>query len=195
MRVKLLIGLSAGLALSLAAVQAGMGAPAVAQTAVSLPATAKVASDYVDSKKVPGLVIGVGMGDAPAQFVSAGRIAAEPDAPAADENSLWRVYSMTKPITGIAAMILVEEGKLKLDQPISDFIPAFKNMRVLVDPEKSLESRPATRPITVRNLLTHTAGLGYTIITKGPLLDEYNRLGITPESLSRLRKAIALGVG
>ena len=144
MRVKLLIGLSAGLALSLAAVQAGMGAPAVAQTAVSLPATAKVASDYVDSKKVPGLVIGVGMGDAPAQFTSAGRIAAEPDAPAADENSLWRVYSMTKPITGIAAMILVEQGKLELDAPISKYIPAFKNMKVLVDPAKGLESRPAT---------------------------------------------------
>ncbi len=51
---------------------------------------------------------------------------------------------MTKPITGIAAMILVEEGKLKLDQPISDFIPAFKDMKVLVDPAKDLTTRPAT---------------------------------------------------
>jgi CubicO group peptidase (beta-lactamase class C family) len=180
MRVKFLVGLGAGFALALAAAQAGAGAPAAAQTAVQLPAVAKVAQDYVDSKKVPGVVIGLGTGDAPAQFVSAGRIAADPNAAMADENSLWRIYSMTKPITGIAAMILVEDGKLSLDQPVSDFIPAFKNMKVLVDPEKSLESRPATRPITIRNLLTHTAGLGYTIITKGPLLDEYNRLGITP---------------
>ncbi len=59
-------------------------------------------------------------------------------------------------------------------------------MKVLVDPAKDLTSRPAARPITVRNLLTHTAGLGYTIITKGPLLDEYNRLGINPAQVNAL---------
>jgi CubicO group peptidase (beta-lactamase class C family) len=53
-------------------------------------------------------------------------------------------------------------------------------MRVLTDPANSLASRPAARPITVRHLLTHTAGLGYSIVTKGPLLKEYERLGILP---------------
>ncbi|MFZ8239020.1 serine hydrolase domain-containing protein, partial [Staphylococcus aureus] len=91
--------------------------------------------------------------------------------------SLWRVYSMTKPITAMAAMILIEEGKMRLDQPVSDFIPAFKTMRVQVSPD-SLDTRAATRPITIRNLLTHTAGLGYTIITKGPLLKAYEDAGI-----------------
>ncbi|PMU82894.1 serine hydrolase, partial [Pseudomonas sp. GP01-A4] len=80
----------------------------------------------------------------------------EPGAPLADKDSLWRVYSMTKPITAMAAMILIEEGKMRLDQPVSDFIPAFKTMRVQVSPD-SLDTRPATRPITIRNLLTHTA--------------------------------------
>jgi CubicO group peptidase (beta-lactamase class C family) len=131
-------------------------------------------------------VILSGVGNAPPRVASEGRIAFEPTAPAADIDSLWRVYSMTKPITGIAAMILVEQGKLKLDQPISDFIPAFKDMKVLVDPAKDLTSRPATRQITVRHLLTHTAGLGYNIITKGPLLDEYNRLGINPAAVNAL---------
>ena len=88
-----------------------------------------------------------------------GHIANEPRRGAADPDSLWRVYSMTKPITGIAAMILIEEGKIKLDQPISDFIPAFKNMKVLSSREGPA-SHPATHPITVRHLLTHTAGLG-----------------------------------
>ncbi len=132
---------------------------------------------------MPGIVGAFGVGERPTIFVSAGRIADEPTAMAAGPDSLWRVYSMTKPITAMAAMILVEEGKIKLDQPVSDFIPAFGKMRVQISPE-SLESRPAARPITIRNLLTHTAGLGYTIITKGPLLAEYNRLGLNPGALS-----------
>ncbi|MEP9358678.1 serine hydrolase domain-containing protein [Sphingomonas sp. KR3-1] len=167
-----------------------LAAPALAQTAPQPPATPNVSAEtavakrYVAEGKVPGIVILTGRPDGTVTIVSEGRIADEATAHAADADSLWRVYSMTKPLTGIAAMILVEEGKLKLDQPISDFIPAFKNMKVLVDPSKDLTSRPATRPITVRNLLTHTAGLGYNIITKGPLLAEYNRLGINPAQVN-----------
>ncbi|UZK65128.1 serine hydrolase domain-containing protein [Sphingomonas sp. M1-B02] len=141
-------------------------------------------ADRYAAERVPGIVIAYAKGDTAPTVRAAGRIAAEADAPKADIDSLWRVYSMTKPITGIAAMILVEEGKLKLDQPISDFIPAFKEMKVLVDPAKDLTSRPAARPITVRHLLTHSAGLGYSIITKGPLLAEYNRLGINPAAVN-----------
>ncbi len=152
--------------------------------APNVAAEAALAKRYVAEGKVPGIVILAGRPDGAVTVVSEGRVADEPGAHAADADSLWRVYSMTKPITGIAAMILIEEGKLKLDQPISDFIPAFKNMKVLVDPAKDLTSRPATRPITVRNLLTHTAGLGYNIITKGPLLDEYNKLGINPAQVN-----------
>ena len=77
-------------------------------------------------------------------------------------------------------MILIEQGKLGLDEPLATYLPVFAHMRVLTDPEHSLASRPATRPITVRNLLTHTAGLGYTIVTKGPLLHAYERAGLLP---------------
>src|SRR3546814_20580066 len=76
-------------------------------------------------------------------------------------------------------------------QPISEFFPGFKNMKVLLHPDTSLESRPATRPITVRNLLTHTAGLGYTIVTQGTLLKEYERLGITPGAINAAVEAQA----
>ena len=181
---------------------AALAAPAFAQTAPKPPAPASLkrmldrapdaesalAKRYVAEGKVPGIVILVGRdepgGGSTVSIVTEGRVADEPAAHKADIDSLWRVYSMTKPITGIAAMILVEEGKLKLDQPISDFIPAFKDMKVLVDPSKDLTTRPAKNPITVRNLLTHTAGLGYNIITKGPLLDEYNKLGINPAQVN-----------
>ncbi len=157
-------------------------APAAPATR-SLPATGAMVKTYVTDKKVPGMVVVVG-GPTWTSAHAAGRTAAVASAPAATVDTLWRVYSMTKPITGIAAMMLVEDGKLKLDQPISDFIPAFKSMKVLTDPDNSLASRAATKPITVRNLLTHTAGLGYTIVTKGPLLKEYERLGIVPAAIN-----------
>ncbi|MES2442057.1 MAG: serine hydrolase domain-containing protein [Pseudomonadota bacterium] len=156
----------------------------MAQTAPGSNADALV-HRYVAEGKVPGIVVAIGVGDRPTHYFADGRIATDPAAPAAGPDSLWRVYSMTKPITGMAAMILVEQGKLRLDQPISDFIPAFKNMRVLDQADgDSLASHPATHPITVRHLLTHTAGLGYSIITKGALLGEYNRLGLNPAQVS-----------
>jgi CubicO group peptidase (beta-lactamase class C family) len=132
--------------------------------------------DYVRTGKMSGVVAAIGHGTAPPSFVYAGKVSDDPGAQEAGPDSLWRIYSMTKPITAMAAMILIEEGKLGLDQPIGDFIPAFKTVRVMISPETSLESRPAHHPITVRELLTHTSGLGYQILGTGPLPKEYERL-------------------
>jgi CubicO group peptidase (beta-lactamase class C family) len=179
MRVKFLAGVAAALVLA---------AGAVAQTAPGGNVDALV-HRYVAEGKVPGVIVSVGKGDAPTHYYADGRIAADAGAPKVDENTLWRVYSMTKPFTGMAAMILVEDGKLKLDEPISDFIPAFKNMRVMDDPNGGVSTtHPATHPITVRNLLTHTAGLGYdlgqTDAPKGSLLDLYRSQGINPAQVN-----------
>jgi CubicO group peptidase (beta-lactamase class C family) len=145
-----------------------------------LPHVGALFDSWVAQDKMPGIVGAFGVGDLPTVFVSAGHISDDANAPAADPDSLWRVYSMTKPVTAMAAMLLIQDGKLKLDEPVSDFIPGFKRMTVLTDPEHSLASRPAKREITVRNLLTHTAGLGYTIITTGPLQKAYEQTGIVP---------------
>ncbi|WP_174287347.1 serine hydrolase [Sphingomonas bacterium] len=153
-------------------------------TAAILPATQTLFDGYVTGGKMPGIVGAFGVGDGPTQFVTAGHIATTPGAPDAGPDTLWRVYSMTKPVTATAAMILIEEGKIGLDDPVAKYIPAFAHMRMLTSPDSSLDSRPAARPITIRNLLTHTAGLGYNIVTKGPLLKEYERLGILPESVN-----------
>ncbi|WP_343519604.1 serine hydrolase domain-containing protein [Sphingomonas sp.] len=175
-------------ALAIVAVSGAFGqavtAPPAQDLTVAADAVPALARAYVADRKTPGIVIAYAKGDRAPNFAAAGKIADDEDAAKADPDSLWRVYSMTKPITGIAAMMLVEDGKLKLDQPVSDFIPGFKSMKVLTDPANSLATRPAARPVTVRNLLTHTAGLGYTIVTKGPLLKEYERLGITPGAIS-----------
>lgn len=148
---------------------------------------------YAGPGVLPGMVVAVGRGDKPTVFHSSGRIDFTAHSPVAGPDTLWRIYSMTKPVTGIAAMILVQEGKLRLDQPISDFIPAFRNMRVLDDP-KGLASHPAKNPITVRHLLTHTAGLGYSIMTKGPLLAEYQRLGLAPAAFNNYHEDELRGV-
>lgn len=73
-------------------------------------------------------------------------------------DSLLRIYSMTKPVTSVAAMMLVEEGKLGLDDSLSRFFPGWRNMTVLQADGSKL---PVLRPITARHLLTHTAGLAY----------------------------------
>ncbi|MDK2767868.1 MAG: beta-lactamase family protein [Sphingomonas sp.] len=177
-------------ALALMTPQAAVFGQAATATRVAGPVEA-LAKDYVAQNRAQGIVVAYGVGDSAPVFASAGRIAVEADAAAAGPDSLWRVYSMTKPITAMAAMMLVEDGKLKLDQPIADFFPGFRNMKVLTDPANSLDSRPATTQITVRHLLTHTAGLGYSIITKGPLLKEYERLGITPGAVNAALEAQA----
>ena len=159
-----------------------------ASVAFPFPAFARTAADnwsglqdlidgYVTQKKFAGGVIAVGKGTTAPDFLTGGTIATDSQTPA-DADTLWRIYSMTKPITGMAAMILIDEGKLRLDQPIADFIPGFASMKVLTNPDASLDAVPAKTQITVRHLLTHTAGLGYSIVTKGPLLAEYQRLGL-----------------
>ena len=139
---------------------------------------------YVADDRLPGATAAVARGTDDASFIVSGKIARD-ETRAMDADSLFRIYSMTKPITGMAAMMLIEDGKIGLDQNIADFIAGFKNPMVLIDPMKSLDARPSKSPITVRNLLTHTAGLGYSIITKGPLLDAYRKAGINPGQVSR----------
>ena len=145
----------------------------------------KQVEDYVASKKVAGMLVSIGFGAQPAALIGAGNLALDIPVPV-DANSLWRVYSMTKPVAGMAAMMLIEQGKLGLDQPIAELIPEFANMKVLTDPAKSLDAVPAKTLITPRHLMTHTAGLGYNIVTKGPLLEEYNKLGINPAAVSKM---------
>jgi CubicO group peptidase (beta-lactamase class C family) len=112
----------------------------------------------VRENKVPGIVGAFGVGDLPTVFPAAGRISDDAGAAPAGPDSLYRVYSMTKPITAMAAMILIEEGRIGLDDPLSKYFPAFAKMRVLTSPATSLDSVPATSAITIRELLTHGWG-------------------------------------
>src|SRR6185312_10169918 len=80
-------------------------------------------------------------------------------------DTIFAIASMTKPVTCVAAMILVEQGKLGLDDPVEKYLPELKDLRVLGDPkqdtEKELATVPSNRPIKVRELFSHTSGFAY----------------------------------
>jgi CubicO group peptidase (beta-lactamase class C family) len=92
-------------------------------------------------------------------------------------DTLFRIASMTKPVTVAAAMSLVDEGKFGLREPIARWLPEFAEMRVLDDPGGPLErTHPARRAILVEDLLTHTSGLAYGFSVDGPVSRAYVRL-------------------
>ncbi|MDB5495693.1 MAG: Beta-lactamase [Phenylobacterium sp.] len=94
-------------------------------------------------------------------------------------DTLFRIASMTKPVTSIAALMLVEEGKLKLSDPVTRWIPELANLQVLKDAEGPIEATsPAARDITVEDLMTHRSGLAYGFTSIGPIAHAYeDRLG------------------
>ncbi|MEH6791566.1 serine hydrolase domain-containing protein [Parasphingorhabdus sp.] len=168
------------------AVLAGMPGLALAKDmATPFPGLTRIINEYVAEKKVAGMLAMIGFGQAPPQVIAAGSLSLGGAKPV-DSNTLWRMYSQTKPVTGMATMMLIEDGLLSLDQPLSDIFPEFADMQVLVDPEGALDQvEPAKMPITIRQLQTHTAGLGYTIISKGPIQKAYLAAGLTPGRISR----------
>ena len=92
-------------------------------------------------------------------------------------DTMFRIASMTKPVTVAAAMTLVDEGKLTLSDPVAPWLPELSAMRVLRDPSGPLDqTEPASRPITFDDLMTHRSGLAYLFSVTGPLSVAYGKL-------------------
>jgi hypothetical protein len=97
--------------------------------------------------------------------------------------TIHRIFSMTKPLTSVAAMMLYEEGRFQLDDPITRFLPCFANQRVCTGGARGrLETEPATRDITFRDLLTHTSGLTYDFMHATAVDALYREAGIDTTS-------------
>jgi CubicO group peptidase (beta-lactamase class C family) len=93
-------------------------------------------------------------------------------------DTLWRIYSMTKPITSVAAMMLYEEGRFELTDPVSKFIPAFSDLRVFTGgSDQRPVTVPATEPVRIHHLLTHTSGLTYDFHRTHPVDAMYRAAG------------------
>ena len=149
-----------GLALGFAATAADLAeAPAedVGMSAERLDRITEMAQAYVDEGKLAGVVTLVARDGAIVHFEAVGNRGVNDDRPL-DKDALFRIFSMTKPITAVAAMILYEEGKFQLSDPVSKFVPEFENLTVLGDDGVI---RPAENEMTMQQLLSHTTGLSY----------------------------------
>lgn len=107
-----------------------------------------------------------------------------------EQDTIFRFYSMTKPITSAAAMMLYEEGKLELDAPVSKYIPEFKGLKVYA---KSGKHTDQVRPMTVRDLLRHTSGLTYGFFGNTPVDKIYRAAGVLDRDSSLQDMAGKLG--
>jgi CubicO group peptidase (beta-lactamase class C family) len=95
-----------------------------------------------------------------------------------EPDTLWRIYSMTKPVTSVAAMMLYEEGRFELTDPVSRFIPSFSDLRVYQGgSDQRPVTVPATEPVRIHHLLTHTAGLTYGFHRNHPVDAMYRAAG------------------
>ena len=112
---------------------------------------------------VPGVVVAVVGRDGLLYHEAFGRMSVTRNVPMA-KDTIFNIASMTKAVTSAAVMMLVDEGKLKLDDDVAKYLPKYKNPLVITkfnEADATYETRPARRPITVRHLLTHTSGIGY----------------------------------
>jgi len=124
---------------------------------------------YVDSGKLPGMMTVVARRGQVVDWRMRGLIDVEAGKPVAAD-SIYRIYSMTKPIASVALMMLYERGLFQLDDPIARWLPAFAEPRVFVGGDaENPKTEPARQPITFRHLLTHTSGLTYGFLMAGPV--------------------------
>jgi CubicO group peptidase (beta-lactamase class C family) len=124
----------------------------------------------VDQKRVAGLVTLLERHGKVVHYSAVGQLDAKKPDPV-QKDSIFRIYSMTKPVTGVAMMMLFEEGKWRLEDPVSRYIPEFARLKVYVgkNEDGSPKLEDARRSMTMRELMTHTGGLGYVLNPNGPV--------------------------
>ena len=125
----------------------------------------KVLQEYIDKKEVPGAIALIARRGEIGYLKSFGMKDIEENQPMTDD-AIFRIASMTKAVTTVGVMMLYEDGRFKLDDPISNFIPEFKNM-------KTMDGENVKQEITIRHLLTHTSGLSYAFLGPQDTYDLY----------------------
>ncbi len=126
----------------------------------------QVINDYVSKKQIPGAVVFIARNGKIVYHKAFGYSDTEKQTPLRKDD-IFRIASQTKAITSLAVMMLFEEGKFLLDEPISKYIPEFKNPRVMTNlnwSDSSYTTIPAKGEVTIRQLLTHTSGIDYASI-------------------------------
>lgn len=144
-------------------------------SASGLKAIGPALQGVVDAGDLSGFVTLVWRGGEVVQVDTVGRRDVAGDKPMT-RDTLFRIASMTKPITSTAALMLLEEGRLKLDDPITRWAPEFSDMQVLKAADGPLDQTvPAEREITIEDLMTHRAGLAYGFTSMGPIAQAHEK--------------------
>jgi CubicO group peptidase (beta-lactamase class C family) len=135
----------------------------------------------VDDGRLVGSLMVITRGGKVAHVCASGKRDADADLPV-ETDTIWRIYSMTKPITSVAAMMLYEEGALALTDPVADYIPSFADVRVYrKGPGAAPTTTPASEPMLLWHLLTHTSGLTYSFQFANPVDEAYRLAGFLPD--------------
>jgi CubicO group peptidase (beta-lactamase class C family) len=141
--------------------------------------------NYITPGKIAGCQVMVSRGGVPAYFRSFGQMDIERDKPV-QEDTIFRIYSMTKPITSVALMMLFEEGRFQLNDPVSRFIPSWKGQQVWMSGDgDDMETREPVSPMTMRHVLSHTSGLTYgtgLFPSEHPVDKFYDRVGVNRDA-------------
>lgn len=134
---------------------------------------------YIDEGKLASIVAVISHGGETVMMDAFGVLDTETEVPTAPD-SLFRIYSMTKPITSVGLMTLYEEGKFELDDPVAKHLPAFERTEVYdrTAEDGEIVSVPCAQPMTIRHLMTHTAGLSYGWRPDAPVDDLYRKYGV-----------------
>ena len=149
---------------------------------------------YIEPKKIAGCQTLVARHGHVGYFRSHGSMELDGKRPVRDD-TLWRIYSMTKPITSVALMTLFEEGHFQLGDPVTRFIPEFEGMKVMADPKEPERLVEAETEMTIRDLLMHMAGLAYSLDPSHPVDRAYVKARISglggQKDLAELVTAVA----
>ena len=148
---------------------------------------------YIDKGKLASGVTMIARRGETFHFEPYGVLDLESGAPV-EHDSLFRIYSMTKPITSVAVMMLYEEGRFALDDPVGKFIPELANLKVYDGMgERGMRLVDQQQPVTIRHLLTHTSGLSYGFHQDSPVEEMYRRANITDPDSALQEMAEKLG--
>jgi CubicO group peptidase (beta-lactamase class C family) len=146
-----------------------------------LASAEKAVKDLVEKKEFSGAITLVARNGKIVEWQAVGMRDLAKNKPM-EKDTIVRIYSMTKPITTVAAMMLNEEGKFQLDDPVSKYLPELKGLRVYVGPGDKTE--PVKREITIRDLMRHTAGLTYGVFGDTPVDHMYREKHILDRNTS-----------
>lgn len=151
-----------------------------------------VINGEIERGRVPGAVVLIARRGRVALFESFGHRDAEAGLPMRKDD-IFRIYSMTKPVTSVAAMMLWEEGRFLLSDPIAKYLPDFKCPGVAAGPPGDLVLEPLRRAVTIHDLLRHTSGLTYEFRGAGPVHKMYMSAKVHSRAQSNADQVAALG--